>query len=161
MGDLSTGLTLTLEANILTVKPVMREANKIRGAKFDKAFSEAFLHIGKEKSSGPSDKQLLEDLASELGVAVIRRENGTVLVRAADVLRVIRAAASKGYWTLGLEGFYEKGRNLVPDMGCIADFSSLGSLPAGERESASIRDAELFLQRCADPQLLFEIILAE
>jgi hypothetical protein len=54
---LSTGLTLTPEENILMMKQIMREANKIRGAKFDKAFSEAFLHIGKEKSSGPSDKQ--------------------------------------------------------------------------------------------------------
>jgi hypothetical protein len=105
--------------------------------------------------------EIIEELCSELDIPVIRRGDGMILIRHPDVLRVVRAAILKGYWTLGIEGFYEKGQSLMPDMNCIADFSAICGLPPGQRGDASLRDAELFMKRCGDPRMLFEIVLAE
>lgn len=91
----------------------------------------------------------LDEFARSAGIPV-RRVGGLTLVQGTDAPSLIDALATASVRILGVEGFEVEGSEVRPDMGLIADFSSLTD-PA---RTAS--EARQFIQTAARPDAFFE-----
>lgn len=92
-------------------------------------------------------------VAQEVGIP-IRNIGGLALIRGTDAPALIDALASEGLRILGIEGFELEGSEVRPDMGLIADFSTLTD--AGQ----SVWEARRFIESAARPDAFFEFSLA-
>jgi hypothetical protein len=82
-----------------------------------------------------------------------RSAGGLTLFETAEAYRFLDACLAEGKIVLGIEGFYIDGKQVVPEMGAIADFSDVSS--SGE----SIMEGRAFLGKVGALGLLFEFTL--
>jgi hypothetical protein len=105
---------------------------------------------------------LIHSLASDSGINLIPGGGETYFVRSCDVVGFLATCAESKVVVLGIEGFRKCGREIVPDLEFIADFSAVAELPPGQRSSASIEGSFLFFNAVKPPQdLLFDFTLSE
>lgn len=84
---------------------------------------------------------------------------GTPLFNLIDGHKLLVFCDEHDVAVLGIEGFKVVGDKRVPDMDCIADFSSL-AMTAGELFSAQSRkSAKHFIDSISDPDTLLEFVL--
>lgn len=95
----------------------------------------------------------VDAVAQEAGIP-IRIIGGLALIRGADAPALIDALASEGLQILGIEGFDLEGSEVRPDMGLIADFSTV--IDPGQSAS----EARRFIESAARPDAFFEFFIA-
>ena len=94
----------------------------------------------------------------QLGLAPTRRHGSAELTTIEDSVALLAACEEHLAGVLGIEGFHVCGNQRIPDMNCIADFSSFSDRP--NFETASVNAARSFL-RTLDPHsgILLEFVL--
>jgi len=98
------------------------------------------------------------DIASRLGLQVTSR-GSLELLDVSAARQVVEACLEERVAVLGIEGFRVDATRTVPDMGAIADLSTLAELPWLNRVACSVADAGAFLHSVTDSQLVFDIAL--
>ncbi len=89
----------------------------------------------------------------------VHRIGNMELIACRDMLSFLDAARDQGICILGVEGFRLEGTSIIPDMGALADFSSIHENPAScER---TIIEAKQFILSIAGMDLYFEVVARE
>lgn len=96
---------------------------------------------------------LIDDLALRAGVHVLER-GGLRLVSYADLLTLLNTCRLAGVRVLGIEGFRVAGAVVAPDMEVILDLTDVFDPPG------SVTEAERFLEKVADRELMFDVTVA-
>lgn len=96
-----------------------------------------------------------------VGPEPTRLWGGTPLFNLIDGVKLLRFCEEHNAAVLGIEGFKVIGDKRVPDLGCIADFSTL-VVAAGENfPEASRKSARCFIDSILDDDILLEFVLVK
>lgn len=106
------------------------------------------------------------DLMKDFGLMGIKLEptllwGGTPLFSLDDAIKLLGFCEQNDAAVLGIEGFKIAGGKRVPDMDCIADFSTLVAVAGREFPTASREAAKLFIESIADSDVFLEFVLVK
>lgn len=106
-------------------------------------------------------KTLVETIAEEKNIHLVKRGNGAFLVSVLDAEKFIMACEQTDAAILGIEGFRQVNDRITPDMNFIADFSVLSGLSKLEHCQRSVAAARDFLAEARKhPEMLLDFSLS-
>lgn len=111
--------------------------------------------------SPPGTDAMNEFIFLEVGPKPTRLWGSTPLFNLSDGIKLLRFCEEHNAAVLGIEGFKVIGDKRVPDLNCIADFSTL-IVAAGENfPEVSRKSARSFIDSILDDDVLLEFVLVK